>query len=439
MGGTAKGAGCYFPFKYRGVTFNKCTKSGHSKRRLWCGAANGKWGHCTTSCIYDRKIKVDRERGWKEQAEKGRIYARERKGKHARINEKISKRSQRAKPPAGAGCWMYLPSGCRKHPHEYHANTWLRDTRGERKKGAGASSKACLRRKAAFDQYCGVQDTKALFNPRSSSATPHSNMSPTSPAHRAFKISKPASQSAADTAAAKALASMTATAMSHIHAYINLTRTGKRKLLRLVRAAKRIRTSVESPGVVPSAAQEAKLVSAMKAVKAAKHQLSRLKKVTVPRKVFAALPARLHRYTIVHGWLHPHAKVAKSPAKPGCWMYLPSGCRKHPAAYRPFIWLRDHWGEAHRAAAKVRSACVMRKKSFNWWCGVSDVRTRYVAAKEPFSAYESHVPQSSMIAAKLEEADEMKLERARLLQASGAKELNGKVTVKQANEKTMKT
>ncbi|CAK0832223.1 unnamed protein product [Prorocentrum cordatum] len=65
--------------------------------------------------------------------------------------------------PRSAGCFVWLPSGC-KTPHHLHAKfNWRRDTWGEANAQAGQSEKACKARKQAFDAWCGVTDTVMLL------------------------------------------------------------------------------------------------------------------------------------------------------------------------------------------------------------------------------------------------------------------------------------
>ncbi|CAK0910751.1 unnamed protein product, partial [Prorocentrum cordatum] len=65
--------------------------------------------------------------------------------------------------PRSAGCFAWLPSGC-KTPHHFHAKfQWRRDTWGEANAQAGQSEKACKARKQAFDAWCGVTDTVMLL------------------------------------------------------------------------------------------------------------------------------------------------------------------------------------------------------------------------------------------------------------------------------------
>ena len=51
IGGTSKGANCYFPFTYQGVNYTSCTKDGRYDGLLWCSTTadydtDAEWGEC---------------------------------------------------------------------------------------------------------------------------------------------------------------------------------------------------------------------------------------------------------------------------------------------------------------------------------------------------------------------------------------------------------
>ena len=55
-GGTANGAKCVFPFKYKGIIYNSCTKTDHDQ--LWCATepvyeTNRKYGNCDCGQCFD--------------------------------------------------------------------------------------------------------------------------------------------------------------------------------------------------------------------------------------------------------------------------------------------------------------------------------------------------------------------------------------------------
>ncbi|CAK0837905.1 unnamed protein product [Prorocentrum cordatum] len=63
--------------------------------------------------------------------------------------------------PRSAGCFVWLPSGCKTA--RFHAKFhWRRDTWGEANARAGESEDACRARKPAFDAFCGVEDAEML-------------------------------------------------------------------------------------------------------------------------------------------------------------------------------------------------------------------------------------------------------------------------------------
>ena len=56
--GIEKQKKCVFPFKYKGITYNKCTKDNSENGQSWCAykvnrqgvAVDGKWGDCDQGC-----------------------------------------------------------------------------------------------------------------------------------------------------------------------------------------------------------------------------------------------------------------------------------------------------------------------------------------------------------------------------------------------------
>ncbi|XP_074621612.1 72 kDa type IV collagenase-like isoform X3 [Acropora palmata] len=57
---TTNGKCCSFPFTYKGVTYNSCTKIGHNK--LWCSldtSYKGRWGNCEVDCNTTRTDEVE--------------------------------------------------------------------------------------------------------------------------------------------------------------------------------------------------------------------------------------------------------------------------------------------------------------------------------------------------------------------------------------------
>merc|ERR1719217_1533753 len=67
--------------------------------------------------------------------------------------------------PVSAGCWVYTPSGCALDPSFDAARLrYTRDTEGEANSNALLDQQACVvERKLAYDQRCGVQDTRMYW------------------------------------------------------------------------------------------------------------------------------------------------------------------------------------------------------------------------------------------------------------------------------------
>lgn len=65
-----------------------------------------------------------------------------------------------------------------------------------------------------------------------------------------------------------------------------------------------------------------------------------------------------------------------------CWIFEPSGCPKGSGAGPDTAWQRDTWGE-QQSAYQGADGCDLRRRHLNGWCGVTDVRTHYVAPAVP--------------------------------------------------------
>jgi hypothetical protein len=67
--------------------------------------------------------------------------------------------------PVSAGCWVYTPSGCPSDPSFEDARLrYTRDQEGEANNHALSDKQACeVERKLAFDQRCGVEDTRMYW------------------------------------------------------------------------------------------------------------------------------------------------------------------------------------------------------------------------------------------------------------------------------------
>merc|ERR1719254_106377 len=79
----------------------------------------------------------------------------------------------------------------------------------------------------------------------------------------------------------------------------------------------------------------------------------------------------------------PKRQQPQAPTKPGCYVWLPTGCPKHSGFRAVLHWKEDTLG--HRAAAN-RTACESeRKAAFNTWCGATDAHTLFVPKGMPIS------------------------------------------------------
>jgi len=76
---------------------------------------------------------------------------------------------------------------------------------------------------------------------------------------------------------------------------------------------------------------------------------------------------------------NPSLEPPPLPNSSGCFVWLPSGCRKQHFRARVH-WKRDEWGEANRHSGDSRSACDARKMEFDTWCWVTDAVMLHVPA-----------------------------------------------------------
>jgi len=68
----------------------------------------------------------------------------------------------------------------------------------------------------------------------------------------------------------------------------------------------------------------------------------------------------------------------EDPDKPGCYVKLASGCGSRE--FRAPRWRRDVYGEEHKQATEIVSACMeVRAKDFSRWCEVEDVQMKFIA------------------------------------------------------------
>jgi len=76
-------------------------------------------------------------------------------------------------------------------------------------------------------------------------------------------------------------------------------------------------------------------------------------------------------------------RAPKAPKEPGCYLWMPTGCPKHPLHVRQ-QWKRDVWGEENARAAADRTVCESQRRGhLNAWCGTSDAKMLYVDGAPP--------------------------------------------------------
>jgi hypothetical protein len=75
--------------------------------------------------------------------------------------EQFANSSAAPERPRKAGCYVWLPDGCRKQ-HFRAKLHWRHDTWGERNVQARESEDACVARKKDFDMWCGVRNAVML-------------------------------------------------------------------------------------------------------------------------------------------------------------------------------------------------------------------------------------------------------------------------------------
>jgi len=73
----------------------------------------------------------------------------------------------------------------------------------------------------------------------------------------------------------------------------------------------------------------------------------------------------------------------KTPAEPGCYVWLPDGCTRQKTFRAQFHWKRDAWGEANMNTGAVSWECSRRKDTYNHWCGTDNAVVVFVPMKPP--------------------------------------------------------
>ena len=79
-----------------------------------------------------------------------------------------------------------------------------------------------------------------------------------------------------------------------------------------------------------------------------------------------------------------------TPSEPpgSCWMaYGASGCPGGDGGIESFEWIRDTWGEENGYGGEA--GCANRKIALNYWCGVNDVSTFFVALARSATSLET--------------------------------------------------
>ncbi|CAK0894412.1 unnamed protein product [Prorocentrum cordatum] len=306
--------------------------------------------------------------------------------------------------PRSAGCFVWLPSGC-KTPHHFHAKfNWRRDTWGEANAQAGQSEKACKARKQAFDAWCGVTDTVMLLtSPREVLVEDEGGQGEAPEAPEAVPQAVAEADAAAEEAraadvvdslpeAAPALPRSTGCfvwlpsgckAPRHLHAMSHWRRDAwgeaNAKASQGEEACKARKHAFDAFCGVTDAV--------MLPLLAAPHEASTATGVSTDTPVVEKLkdtppelPGQAQEENATQaasapGRMCTASSLACGPARPrsaGCFAWLPSGCKTPHHFHAKFQWRRDTWGEANAQAGQSEKACKVRKQAFDAWCGVTD-------------------------------------------------------------------
>jgi len=73
--------------------------------------------------------------------------------------------------------------------------------------------------------------------------------------------------------------------------------------------------------------------------------------------------------------------VPERPRKAGCYVWLPDGCKKQHFKAK-LHWRHDAWGEENMQPLESNDACVARKHAFDMWCGVINAVMLHVAPSD---------------------------------------------------------
>ncbi|CAK0910750.1 unnamed protein product [Prorocentrum cordatum] len=298
--------------------------------------------------------------------------------------------------PRSAGCFVWLPSGC-KTPHHFHAKFhWRRDTWGEANAQAGQSEKACKARKQAFDAWCGVTDTVMLLtSPREVLVEDEGGQEEAPEAPEAVPQAVAEADAAAEEAraadvvdslpeAAPALPRSTGCFVwlpsgcktpHHFHAKFQWRRdTWGEANAQAGQSEKACKARKQAFDAWCGVTDTVMLLTSPREVlvedEGGQGEAPEAPEAVPQAVAEADAAAEEARAADVVDSL-PEAAPAL-PRSTGCFVWLPSGCKTPHHFHAKFQWRRDTWGEANAQAGQSEKACKARKQPFDAWCGVTD-------------------------------------------------------------------
>ncbi|CAK0832221.1 unnamed protein product [Prorocentrum cordatum] len=298
--------------------------------------------------------------------------------------------------PRSAGCFVWLPSGC-KTPHHLHAKfNWRRDTWGEANAQAGQSEKACKARKQAFDAWCGVTDTVMLLtSPREVLVEDEGGQGEAPEAPEAVLQADAEADAAAEEAraadvvdslpeAAPALPRSTGCfvwlpsgckAPRHLHAMSHWRRDAwgeaNAKASQGEEACKARKQAFDAwCGVTDTVMLLTSPREVLVEDEGGQGEAPEAPEAVLQADAEADAAAEEARAADVVDSL-PEAAPAL-PRSTGCFVWLPSGCKAPRHLHAMSHWRRDAWGEANAKASQGEEACKARKHAFDAFCGVTD-------------------------------------------------------------------
>jgi len=90
-------------------------------------------------------------------------------------------------------------------------------------------------------------------------------------------------------------------------------------------------------------------------------------------------------------------RAPKAPKEPGCYVWMPTGCGLHGFHVQK-QWKRDTWGEENAKAAQDREVCEEgRKRHYNRWCGETNARMLFVDSAQNQTNQEEGVESEEVV------------------------------------------